>query len=154
MAAKDKIETGFRVSFDDQGGTARDLSGDLVPGSLTGGGYTFDTAEMTGVSNDVKNFFSTWASSEVTAQFHMNDTATTGATTVLNGYTPTLINGGGTLTLQWGIAGAVPTTGDPEWEGEYVLTTNTIQPSSGKFVHQVTFMPLANAAAPAWGTVA
>ena len=34
MAAKDKIETGFTFAYDDQGGTVRDLSGDLIPGSV------------------------------------------------------------------------------------------------------------------------
>lgn len=148
MAGKNKVERSFRIQVDDASGTPRDLSGDLVPGSVGGGGLTFDEADMTGVSNTVKNYLAGHAESTISAQFHMNDTATTGATTVLNG-----INGKtGTLTLQWGADGAAPTTSDPEWEGEYVLLTNTISVNGGKFVHNVTFKPTGSIA-PAWGTV-
>ncbi len=83
MAGKNHVERSFRLLWDDAGtgsGTARDLSGDLVPGSASGGGLTFDEANMTGVSNLVRNYLAGHAESTVTAQFHMTDTATTGAT--------------------------------------------------------------------------
>lgn len=149
MAGKSHIEKSFRILVDDSGGTVRDLSGDLVPGSVSGGGLTYDEADMTGVSETVYNFLAGHATSEITATFHMNDTATTGATTVLNGRSGTA----GTLTLQFGQAGAAPTTGDPEWEGEYVLLDNSISLDGNKFVHNVTFKPTGSTA-PAWGTVA
>lgn len=149
MAGKNKVETGFRLSFDDSGGTARDLSGDLVPGSVSGGGLTYDEADMTGVSESVRNYLSGHAESEIAANFHMNDTATTGATTVLNGQ----LGSTGTLTLQWGEAGAAPSAGDPEWEGEYILLQNNIALDGNKFVHQCVFKPTGSTA-PAWGTVA
>jgi len=156
MAGKNHIERSFRLLWDDAGtgsGTARDLSGDLVPGSVSGGGLTFDEAEMTGVSNLVKNFLAGHAQSVISARFHMNDTATTGATTVLNGSTPSAtIAGIGTLTLQWGQSGAAPTTSDPEWEGEYVLIKNEITLDGNKFVHDVEWRPTGSTA-PAWGTV-
>ena len=149
MAGKNHVEKSFRILIDDSGGTARDLSGDLVVGSVSGGGLTYDEADMTGVSETVFNFLSGHATSAITARFHMNDTATTGATTVLNGNA----GGTGTLTLQWGQSGAAPTTGDPEWEGEYVLLDLTIALDGNKFVHQVTLQPTGSTA-PAWGTVA
>src|SRR3990167_8461352 len=107
MAGKNHEERSFRLWYDDAGtgsGTARDLTGDLVIGSLTGGGgLVFDEVDMTGVSNLVKNFLAGHAMSRIAARFHMNDTATTGATTVLNGATPSAtIAGTGTLTLQYG----------------------------------------------------
>lgn len=148
MAGKNHVERSFRIMVDDSGGTARNLSGDLVPGSVSGGGLTFDEADMTGVSESVKNFLAGHANSEITANFHMNDTATTGATTVLNGK----VGSAGTLTLQWGQAGAAPTTGDPEWEGEYVLLSNNVQLDGNKFVHACVFKP-SGSTAPAWGTV-
>jgi hypothetical protein len=150
MAGKNKTEKGFRLWWDDLGtgaGTPRDLSGDLVPGSCTGGGLVFDEVEMTGVSNAVKNYLAGHADSEVSAQFHMNDTATTGAFTVLTGSD----GGTGTLTLQWGAAGAAPTTGDPEWEGEYVLLDCSVNTSGGKAIINARWKPT-GATPPAWGT--
>ena len=109
---------------------------------------------MTGVSNLVKNFLAGHAQSVIPARFHMNDTATTGATTVLNGSTPSAtVAGIGTLTLQWGQNGAAPTTGDLEWEGEYVLIKNEITLDGNKFVHDCEWRPTGSTA-PAWGTVA
>lgn len=157
VPGKNKIERGFRLYWDDLGtgaGTARDLSGDLVPGSVTGGGVTLDQVDLTGVSEFVCNYLAGHAEAPVSAQFLMNDTATTGSTTVLNGSTPSAtVIGIGTLTLQWGSNGAAPDTGDPEWEGEYVLVQNTIQPSGGTHVHAVEWRPTGSTA-PAWGTVA
>jgi len=144
--AKDKVERGFRIWFDDSGGTPRDLSGDLVPGSISGGGLVFDEADMTGVSNGVKQYLTGHADSTISGRFHMNDTATTGATTVLTGQE----GQDGTLTLQWGAAGAAPTTGDPEWEGEYVLMSSNVTVDGNKFVHEVTWRPFSGAADPAW----
>ena len=146
-AGKNKAERWFTISWDDSGTTARDLSGDLVPGSVGGGGLTYDEVDLTGVSEAVKNFLAGHAESEITAQFHMNDTATTGASTVLNGSA----GGTGTLTLAWG-AGAAPTTGDPEWEGEYVLLDASVALAGNKFVHQCRWKPTGSTA-PAWGTV-
>jgi len=146
---KNKVERGFRLSFDDSGGSPRDLSSDLVPGSVSGGGKAFDEADMTGVSDSVKKFLTGHASSEVSARFHMNDTATTGATTVLIAQE----GGSGTLTLQWGADGVAPTGGDPEWEGEYTLMSQNVVLDGNKFVHDCRFLPQSGQADPAWGTV-
>jgi hypothetical protein len=79
----------------------------------------------------------------------MNDTATTGAFTVLKA----MVGEVGTLTLQWGSNGATPSTGDPEWEGEYTLMQANIVFDGGKAVVDCTFQP-GSSTAPAWGTVA
>ena len=146
---KNKIEKGFKILVDVSGGTPRDLCGDLVPGSISGGGITLDEVDMTGVCNAVYNFLAGHGTSEISANFHMNDTATTGAFTVLtaaNGYV-------GTITLQYGSLGNAPDTGDPEWEGEYCYFVGQVENDGGKFVIPVTFKP-SGAVAPAWGTVA
>lgn len=148
VAGKNKVERSFVVWIDDPT-TPRDLSGDLVPGSFSGGGLTFDNADMTGVSETVYNFLSGHATSELSARFHMNDTATTGASTVLNAAQGLAV----TVTLQWGSAGAVPATGALEWEGEYVLLDNSIGLDGNKFVHNVVLRPTGSTA-PAWGTMA
>jgi len=149
MAGKDKIERGFRVWYDDSGGTARDLSSDLLPGSWSGGGLNYEEVDMTGVSNTSRQFLTGYSDSSASGRFHVNDTATTGAWTVFKGR----VGSTGTLTLQWGQNGAAPTTGDPEWEGEYTLMSMNLVPDGGKFVMDVNFKPAAGASDPAWGTV-
>lgn len=147
-AGKNKVERWFRVWFDDSGTTARDLSGDLLPGTITGGGRTLDEVEMTGVSDEFKNFLSGHANSEIGGQFYMNDTAVTGAFTVLNG----AIGIAGTLTLQYG-SGATPAAGDPEWEGEYILLSADVALAGNKPVLNARWLP-SGSAAPAWGVYA
>jgi hypothetical protein len=149
MAGKDKIERGFRVIWDDGGGTPRDLSAALLPGTVNGGGLTLDEVDMTGVSDAVKKFLGGHADSPINGQFHMDDTATTGAFTVLSVTTGSI----GTLTLQWGSNGAAPTTGDPEWEGEYVLMGIPVTNNGGKMVLDASWQPAAGQPDPAWGTV-
>lgn len=149
MAGKDKIERGFRIIYDDSGGTPRDLSGDLIPGSVSGGGKNLEEIDMTGVSDTVRKYLGGYSTSPISGRFHLNDTATTGAYTVLSG----MIGSSGTLTLQWGSNGAAPTAGDPNWEGEYTLLSMNIVPDAGKFVMDVNWQPTSGQADPAFGTV-
>lgn len=142
MAGKNKVERSFRFLFN-----AKDLSGDLVPGSCQGGGFVFDQAEMTGVSDGVKNYLASWPSSDIAAQFHLNDTATTGSHTVLSA----LLGASAALELDWGQNGAAPTTGDPKWTGTYTLMEYNMTFNGGKAVAACKFMPTAGAATPAFG---
>lgn len=149
MTGKNKSEKSFRIWLDDSDGTPRDLSGDLVPGSASGGGKVFDEVDMTGVSESVRNYLSGHAESEISASFHLNDTASTGAHTVIAGN----IGGAGTITLQWGSAGAAPTNPDPEWEGEYIYQVGDVAVDGNKLVIGFTAKPTGSSA-PSWGTVA
>lgn len=148
VPGKNKTERGFRFQFDDSGGTARDLSGDLIPGSFSSGGVAYDSVDMTGVSNSVRNSSFGWGTANITAQFYMDDTATTGAFTVLRAAPYA-----GTLTAQWGSAGAAPSTGDPEWEGEYILLSAPVSFTGDRAIITATFEP-SGSTPPAWGTVA
>lgn len=146
--AKDILERFITVTIDDSGGTARDLSADVVPGSMNGlGGKIYDEIEMTGISDSHKHFLAGFWSHEFTAQFYMNDTATTGAFTVLSN----IVGSVGTLTIAFG-TGAAPTGGDPEWEGEYLLPEDPVQIAGGKAVLAVRMIP-GSSTAPSWGTV-
>ena len=145
--AKDILERYVRFWFDDNGGTARDLSADLVPGSLTGPGFTAPEIRMTGVSNQSENYQADRKDVEVSAQFYMNDTATTGAFTVLKDMQGSV----GTLTIQFG-TNAAPTTGDPEYEGEHILLDAGISNQGGAVVISTRFKPGATTS-PAWGTM-
>lgn len=153
MAGKNKIELATALIYDDTGGTARTLSGDLVPGSLSVA-YGAEEVDMTGSSDTIANKYNGRLDCTVTAQFYMNDTATTGAYTVLINQLGTNTSTGYTLTCQWGSAGATPTTGDPEFEGEFVLKQLDFSTSGGAHIMSATWRPKANETAPAWGTVA
>lgn len=149
MAGKNHVEKSIYLFFDDSGGTARNLSGDLIPGTLSpGGGLVMDEVDMTGVSQTVKNYLAGHADSTITGKFHFNDTATTGSHTV----TKNMVGAVGTLTTQYGQNGAAPTTGDPEWEGEYLLVSATVTVEGGRTVITCTWRP-GSSTAPAWGTV-
>ena len=144
MAGKNKTELGFRILW----GTD-DLTGDLIPGSVTGGGKVLDEVDMLGVSETVRNFLAGHASAPISARFHVNDTASTGTYTILK----TAAGTTGTLTLQWGAAGAAPTSGDPEWESTtYRFLGFGMSFDAGRAVMEASWTP-GSATAPAWGTV-
>lgn len=146
--AKDILGRHVRLWIDDSGATPRDLSDDLVPNTLSGIGLTPEEVDMTGQSASIKQARAGVSDSSITAQFYMNDTATTGAFTVLEG-----VQGvAGTLTAQFGTDGA-PADGDPEWEGEYVLFDLSIGISGGAVIMNCLFKP-APASTPAWGVCA
>lgn len=149
MAGKNKIERGIKVLVDDSGGTARDLTTDLIPGSLSGLGVISGEIDMSGVTQD-KNYLADVSDTTLTMNFHMNNTAATGATTVLNG----IVGGAAvTVTIQFGENGVAPDTGDPEWEGEYICMSAPVSADGGRLIHSCTFRPTGSTA-PAWGTVA
>lgn len=148
MAGKNKLTRGTTIEIDDSGGTPRDLSGDLLPGSLNGLGFTAGEVDMTGESNTVQNFLADRKTNTLTARFHANDTSTTGATTVLNGIVQSAV----TVTIKIGSGGAAPTTGDLKFSGEFVCLDAKLVPDGGKWVHEVTLRPTTSTA-PTWGTV-
>ncbi len=140
---KNKVEKSLTLIWGGQ-----NLEGDLLRGSLNIGDE-FESVDMTGVSEELINYLAGHRNADVTARFHMNDTATTGATTVLN----TSYGSTSTLTMAWGGAGAAPDTGDPELEGVMVHTRLSLAVDSGKFVHDVQFLPTGSAGFT-WGTAA
>lgn len=148
MAGKNKVARSIRLWIDDSGGTPRDVSGDLVPGTLAAGGLLFEEAEMTGESETVRNFLTNHATAPISCQLRVNDTADTGSYTVMQGN----IGGTGTLTAEWGESGAAPTTGDIDWSGEYAYMGMPISISDGGAVMDCTFLPTGGTA-PAFGTV-
>lgn len=144
MAGKNKVERSFRFKFNSQ-----DLSGDLIPGSCQGGGFSYDQADMTGVSDGAKNYLASWPDAPISAQFHVNDTGTTGSHTVLSAK----LGQSAALELDWGASGAAPTTGDIKWTGTYTLIEYNLQFNGGKAVAACKFLPTAGSAAPAFGTL-
>jgi len=151
MAAKDKLSRGVRLFVDDAAlGTARDVSGDLVPDSLSGLGFNADLIDMTGESDAVENGMGGRKKNNLKFKLHANDTALTGASTVLHG-----IEGLSsiTVTVEIGSAGAAPVTGDLSWAGEYTCLSATLSQDGGRLTHDCEFAPYGSTA-PVWGTKA
>jgi len=145
--AKDILERYIRLSWDDSGAVLRDLSSDMVPGSLSGPGFTAPEVRMTGVSDQSENYQADRKDAEVGAQFYMNNTATTGAFTVLSASQGLV----GTLQIDFGTGGA-PSTGDPRYSGEHILLDTGIAIQGGAMVMDARWKPGATTA-PAWSTV-
>ena len=153
IPGKNKLEIASTLNYDDTGGVARDLSCDIVPGSLSVNGITYEEINMTGICNAVDNFIAGRGSLDVSCQFYMNDTATTGAWTVLSAQNGARASTGYTLTIAMGSAGQAPESGDPELEGEFGLFGLPVSNNGGAWICTATFKPNSGTA-PAWGTVA
>lgn len=152
MAGKNKIETGVTLNYDDTGGTARDLSSSMVPGSLAINGYSYEQVGIRGVSEALDNFLAGFASLDISAQFYMDDTATTGSWTVLSAQNGANASTGYTMTIAFGSNGASPTTGDPELELDMLLTGLPVSISGGAVICTATWVPKTGTIA-AWSTV-
>jgi len=145
MAGKSHIETSFRILW---GAGAADLTGDLIPGSVVGGGKVLDEVDMLGVSETVRNFLAGHASAPISARFHLNDTATTGCYTILRDVRGT----SAALVLQYGQNGAAPTGSDPKWSGTYLFLGFNIVTDAGRLLMDCAWQPNSSTA-PLWSTV-
>jgi hypothetical protein len=133
---------------DDSTPTARDISASVS--SVSGAGLSFAEQDVTAYSDGVVNFVLGHPSSEIEITGPFNNVASTGAHIVftsivgLNPASDTY-----TVTVQVGIK-AAPTTGDPEFEGEYYCSSYVI---NGDGTYTARMVP-ASSTVPAWGTVA
>ncbi len=136
------------VKMDDSSGTLRTFDdGDISSVDL---GLTYDEHDVTGFGDAVHNVVQGQMQAPVTLKGHLTTTATTGTHTVLKdvfaqGKTAT-------LTVQVG-QNATPTTGDPEYTGEFIVTSyKPALATGGAVTFEATLQP-ATGTAPAWGTV-
>jgi len=135
------------VSVDDSGGTARDITNDVD--SIDGLGATYDEVEQGGFSQD-KFYRPARGDAPLTIEGFSNPTATTGAHIVLSGIAG-VQSATFTVTVAVG-ANLAPTTGDPEWEGEFYCTEYKATPDlNGMFKFSAKLVP-ASSTLPAWGT--
>lgn len=135
----------IRVSVDDSGATARDIS--AAVSNISGVGLTHAEQDVTGYSDGVINFSLGHPSSEIEISGPVDNTASTGAHVVFSGIVGH-VSATKTLTVQIGIR-AAPTTGDPEFEGEYYCSSYVI---SGDGTYTARMVP-ASSTVPAWGSV-
>ena len=148
-AGKNKLALGVKILIDNEAGTPVDLTCDLVPGSIPETGIVREEIDMTGVCNDVGNALAGRGTAGSSLKFFMNDSAT-GAFTHFSGLS---LNKAITVTVQYGASGADPTTGDPEWEGEYINLGFKVVQDGERMVLETDIKPTGSTA-PAWGTVA
>ena len=136
------------VIMDDSGGTPRTFAdGDI---SSVDAGMTYDQHDVTGFGDDVHNFINGQLQSPVTIKGFVTTTSNIGTHPVING---AFQNGSQvTLTVQVG-QNAAPTTGDPEFEGEYIVESYKPAIETGGAVTFTATLKPANGTAPAWGTV-
>jgi hypothetical protein len=137
------------VNVDDSGGTARDISNDVESVEIP---YNYDEHDVTGFSEGSHNVITGLAAMPITINGNFNAAATTGSHTVLSGILGSTTSK--TVTIDIG-QGAAPTTGDPEWSGEYTLTAYTV--SAGDPTGPLKFTATLNvmgSTAPSWGTKA
>lgn len=137
-----------KILLDDSGGTPRDISTSVS--TIGGVGLNNEQVDVTTLSDSVMQYLSGRGDSTIELGGPFNNTATTGAHGVLSG----LVGGNtaATLTVQIGIRAAA-TTGDPEWEGEYVVTAYTVNVGTNDVSWSATLKPAFGASTPAWGTV-
>ena len=147
MAGKNHVEKSVRLLFND--GSERTLTADIIPGTLSGMGIDFEAVDMTGVSEGVKHSLAGYGTAVVTFQCHLNDTATTGAHTVLQGKAGTT----GAVQIQFGQSGAAPTGTDPELYFTLAWVKYTVAMTGGRAVMSVT-LSNASPTAPVWQTYA
>lgn len=138
----------IKVLLDDSGGTARDITASIS--SIGNIGLNYDQADVTAINDSVMQYLAGRGDADIQFSGPFNNTATTGAHTVFTGLNGA--NTAATLTVQIGIR-AAPTTGDPEFEGEFVVTSYLLGGDMNNLTWTGTLKPAFGASAPAWGTV-
>jgi hypothetical protein len=136
------------VKMDDSSGTLRTFDdGDIISVDL---GLKFDQFDVTGFGDDVHNMINGQLRAPVTLKGYLTTTATTGTHTVLK---DVFAQGKqATLTVQVG-QNAAPTTGDPEYSGEFIVSSYVPVLANGGAVTFTAQMVPATGTAPAWGSV-
>lgn len=135
------------VNLDDTGGSARDISASVS--DVSNVGLDFNQQDVTAYSDGVINFTLGHPSAEITITGPLNNTATTGGHTVLSAISNAPYSQASyTLTVAIGVR-AAPTTGDPEFEGEYLVSSYQV---NGDATYSATLVP-GTGTVPAWGTV-
>lgn len=137
----------IKVFFDNSAGAAQNISASVS--DISSVGLQYDESDVTAYSDGVRNFTLGHPSSEIDISGPFNNTATTGAHTVFSAISNAPYSQATyTLTVQIGIR-ASATTGDPEFEGEYLLSAYTV---NGDGTYSARVVP-GSGTAPAWGSV-
>lgn len=138
----------IKIMLDDSGGTPRDITSSVK--TIGGIGLAYDTVDVTTLNDSIKQYLAGRGDSTIDLGLEFNNTATTGGHVVVSGLNGA--NTAATLTIQFGVR-AAPTNGDPEWEGEYVVTSYTMDVGLDNISGTAQLKPAFGTSTPAWGTV-
>lgn len=147
MATGKTVSIYTRFFLDDADGTPRNLSASVA--TIGGIGVTNEQVDVTGLSNLLRQFLSGHGDMTLEISGPVDNTADVGSHTVLAPAASDNI--ARTMTVQIGIR-AEPASGDPEFEGEVVVTRYIVDINNGA-TYNATLKPAYGAASPAWGTV-
>jgi len=134
----------IRVFVDDSGDSSQDISASVS--NISGVGVTFAEQDVTGYSDGVINFTLGHPSSEIEITGPFSNTASTGSYTVFSGIVGQQSATIG-LIVEFGIRTA-PTTGDPNFTGEYYCSSFVI---NGDATYTARLVP-ASGTKPDFGT--
>ena len=137
-----------QVTLDDSSGTPRIFAaGDILSVDI---GLQVQQHDVTGFGQAVQNFINGQFRAPLTLRGFLTNTATTGTHTVING----AYQAGSTVTLKVAIGNnTAPTTGDPKFEGEYLISSYRPVMSTGSAVTFEAVLVPASGTAPVWGVV-
>ena len=136
------------VIMDDSAGTPRQFAaGDINSVDL---GLTYTQHDVTGFGQAAQNFINGQIQAPVTIKGLLTTTTNTGTHTVINGVYQ--VGSTVTLTVQVG-QNAAPTTGDPEFEGEFIVESYKPEIQAGGAIKFTAALKPATGTAPAWGVV-
>ena len=123
--------------IDNAAGILTELTDDLIPSSIANPGLVAQGVDMTAENSPVEVHQEGRPKAPFSVKFHTNNTASTGAYTIL-----TAIRGTGpkTVNIRLGTGGA-PTSGDPQFGGEVVCTGVYLSPDEGRWITNADFMP-------------
>ena len=144
MATGKSHARNITIDIDDYNNDIRDISVGVTDITIP---VTFDTQDVTGYSDGVRNIRIGQPNQPLTISGVYDTTALIGAYTVLSRLVG-VTNTSTTITVQVGIRG-VPAGGDPEYEGLFYCTS-LVCDGSMNFTSE--FVP-ATTAAPTWTTV-
>ncbi len=138
-----------RVQLDDSGGTLRTFDdGDIVSVDVP---LTNDQHDVTGFGDAVHKFVNGQAQAPVTIRGYLTTTASVGTHTVIKG----AYQAGSQVTLKVAVGNnTTPTTGDPEYSGEFYIESYRPMLETGKAIQFVATLKPATGTTPAWGAVA
>lgn len=136
------------VKMDDSGGTLRQFAdGDITSVDL---GLTFDQHDVTGFGDAVHNMINGQLQAPVIVKGYLTTTADIGTHTVIQG----AFAAGAQVSLEVQVGqNATPTTGDPEYSGEFIVESYKPVMENGAAVTFEASLKPATGTAPVWGTV-
>ncbi len=136
------------VKMDDAGGTLRTFAaGDITSVDL---GMTFDQIDVTGFGDEVHKMINGQLQAPVTLKGHVTTTADIGTHPVIQ----SAFAAGAQVTLAVTVGNnAPPQAGDPEYSGEFLVSSYKPMIENGKAVTFEALLNPATGAAPDWGSM-